>query len=142
MKTSNILFSIAIYTLAVFALITIVTIDAMVLSIPLVIIMNILAYQMILKKYKKNPNERVENNLNDMTMLYLCKIGGCFEFALCLCYLLLLLGIFQKENSLLGGMLIVFIILFDFTPSVKKGVRTIQERYVYSQTKKLCLYHS
>lgn len=136
MKTSNILYSIAIYTLAIISIIAIVTIDVMVFSLPLVIIMNILAYKMILKKYKKNPNERVENNTNDMTMLYLCKIGGCFWLAFCLCYLLMLLGIFKEENSLLGGIILLFIIIFVFTPSVKEGVRTIQERYVYSQTKK------
>ena len=134
MKTSNVIFSIAIYALAILSLIAIVSIEAMALSIPLVIIMNILAYQMVLRKYKKNPNERVENNTNDMVMLYLCKTGGCFWIAFCFCYILMTSGTFQTSSGLRGGMFILFIILFNVTPSVKKGVRTIQERYIYSQT--------
>ena len=106
----------------------------MVLSIPLVIIMNILAYLMILRKYKTAPNERVENNTNDMVMLYLCKVGGCFWIVFSLCYVLMISGVFQTSSGLRGGMLILFIILFNVTPSVKKGVRTIQERYIYRQT--------
>jgi hypothetical protein len=134
MKTSNVIFSIAIYALAILSLIAIVSIEAMALSIPLVIIMNILAYQMVLRKYKKNPNERVENNTNDMVMLYLCKTGGCFWIAFCFCYILMTSGAFQTSSGLRGGMFILFIILFNVTPSVKKGVRNIQERYIYSQT--------
>jgi len=134
MKTSNVIFSIAIYALAILSLIAIVSIEAMALSIPLVIIMNILAYQMVLRKYKKNPNERVENNTNDMVMLYLCKTGGCFWIAFCFCYILMTSGACQTSSGLRGGMFILFIILFNVTPSVKKGVRTIQERYIYSQT--------
>ena len=75
MKTSYVSFSIAIYALAILSLIAIVSIKSMPLCIPLVIIMNFLAYQMVLRKYKKNPEERVENNTNDMVMLYLCKCG-------------------------------------------------------------------
>lgn len=122
------------YTLAILSLIAIVSIDAMVLSIPLVIIMNILAYLLVKRKYKKNPNARVECNTNDMVMLYLSKVGGCFWIAFCLCYILMTLGTFQTGSGLRGGMFILFIILFNVTPSVKKGVRTIQEKYIYSQT--------
>ena len=30
----------------------------------------------------------------------------------------------------------MFIIIFNITPSVKKGVRVIQDNYIYRQTKK------
>ncbi len=131
MKASNIFFSIVIYTLAILSLIAIVSIDAMALSIPLVIIMNVLTYQMVLRKYKKNPTARVEDNTNDMIMLYISKVGGCFWIAFCLCYILIALGFFQTGSSLV---FLLYIILFNVTPSVKKGVRTIQEIYIYSKT--------
>lgn len=134
MKASNIFFSIVIYTLAILSLIAIVSIDAMALSIPLVIIMNVLTYQMVLRKYKKNPSAKVEDNTNDMIMLYISKVGGCFWIAFCLCYILMASGLFQTGSSLRGIMFLLFIILFNVTPSVKKGVRTIQETYIYSKT--------
>lgn len=135
MKASNIIFSIAIYVLAILSLITVISIDAMFLSIPIVIIMNVLAYQMVLRKYKKDPHKRVENNTNDMVMLYFCKTGACLWIAFFLCYLSYKLGVVQTGDSLRGEMLILFIFLFNITPNVKTGVRTIQERYIYSKTK-------
>jgi hypothetical protein len=132
----SIFISVVIYALVILSLIAVVSVDAMALSIPLVIVMNILAYQMILLKYKKDPNKRVEDSISDMVMLYLCKVGGCFWISFCLCYILMTFGVYKTSSSLRGGMLILFIILFNVTPSVKKGVRTIQERYIYSTINK------
>ena len=94
--------------------------------------MNIFGYQMVLRKYKKNPRIKVENNTNDMVMLYLCKTYGCFGVALCFCYMLAFMGAFYTGKVFLFALFILFLSFFKNTPSVKKGVRTIQERYVYS----------
>ena len=138
MKTSYVSFSIAIYALAILSLIATVSIKSMPLCIPLVIIMNFLAYQMVLRKNKKNPDEKVENNTNDMVMLYLCKVGGCLYIAFCLSITFSLFrmksGTTETGSGLLGIMFVFFVIIFNVTPSVKKGVRTIQERYIYRQT--------
>lgn len=139
MKTSYVFFPIAIYAFAILSLIAMVSIDAMPLCIPLVIIMNIMAYQMVLRKYKRNPSEKVENNTNDMVILYLCKVGGCLYIAFCLsiafCFFRMKSGTIEAGSGLRGLMFVFFVIIFNVTPSVKKGVRTIQERYTYSQTK-------
>ena len=126
MKTSNLIFSVVIY---LFAILSFVCVNV-ILSILLIIVMNILAYQMVLRKYKKHPNLRVEDNMNDMIMLYVCKTGGCFLISSFLYCVFFLTGNFSTS----GSIIFLGIIIFNFTPSVKNGVRTIQERYIYKNT--------
>lgn len=134
MKASYMFFSITIYALAILSLIAISSIYTIYQSIPLVIIMNILAYQIVLRKYKKNPNAKVEDSINDMILLYLSKVGGCFWITYLLCGILMGIRTIVTVENLRGGMIVLFIILFNVTPSVKKGVRSIRERYIYKQT--------
>lgn len=136
MKTSNFIFLVIIYLFAILSLVCVISIDYVILSIPLIIVMNILAYQMVLRKYKKHPNLRVEDNMNDMIMLYVCKTGGCLCISLFLCCVFFLMGEFFTSGSIRGLFIFLGIIIFDFTPSVKNGVRTIQERYIYKNTNK------
>ena len=133
MKTSNLIFSVIIYLFAILSFLCV----NVILSILLIIVMNILAYQMVLRKYKKHPNIRVEDNMNDMIMLYVCKTGGCFLISSFLYCVFFLTGNFSTSSTFadVRGLLIVLgIIIFNFTPSVKNGVRTIQERYIYKST--------
>lgn len=134
MKKLNIYFYVAIYALAILSFIAI-AFNETGYTFPLTIVMNILAYKMVLRKYKKRTNERVENNTNEMVLLYLCKIGGCYWIAYFFCFMFIIYGrvIMSSYNGIL---LLLFIIIFNITPSVKKGVRVIQDNYIYRQTKK------
>ena len=128
-----IIYSLVIYVLAILSLIAVFLMGNFVLSILLIVVMNIFGYLLVLRKYKKNSKEKVENNINDMLLLYLCKVGGCFGISLVICYMLMCLGVFLTNDILLGGMFILFAIIFKVTPSVKEKVRTVQELYIYSK---------
>lgn len=98
--------------------------------------MNVLGYLFVLRKYKKNPDVRVENYVNDMIILYLCKIAGCFLFAFFISYIWRNLAADGYDfRDFRSKVMLCFIILFYFTPSVKKGVKTIQDKYMYRTLK-------
>lgn len=127
MKKPDINFYIVMYSLALFSLIAIAA-GYGIVSIPLIILMNVLAYRMVNKKYKNNPHELVENNRNDMTILYLCKFAACFWISAIISIVLVSFRFFETIGT---GMIFIILIIFNLTPSVKKGVRTLQEREIH-----------
>ena len=127
MKKPDINFYIVMYSLALFSLIAIAA-GYGIASIPLTILMNVLAYRMVNKKYKNNPHELVENNRNDMTILYLCKFAACFWISAIISIVLVSFRFFETIGT---GMIFIILIIFNLTPSVKKGVRTLQEREIH-----------
>lgn len=127
MKKPDVNFYIVMYSLALFSLIAIPA-GYGIATIPLTILMNVLAYRMVNKKYKNNPHELVENNRNDMTILYLCKFAACFWISAIISIVLVSFGFFETIGT---GMIFIILIIFNLTPSVKKGVRTLQEREIH-----------
>ena len=99
-----------------------------------IILMNLVGYRLVCKKYRQNFTLLVKDDTNDMVMLYLCKIGGCYLMAF-------LLTFFMREDiqtydEMKIRLLTFMVILFAITPSVKKGVRNIQDKYKYSMINK------
>lgn len=131
-KTSYISISIFIYISAFFSLIGVLF--GVVWFLPFIILMNILGYCLVYKKYKRHSTLLVKDDMNDMVMLYLCKIGGCYLMAFLLAFFMR--GNMSTYDEMRIRTLTFMAILFAVTPSVKKGVRNIQEKYEYSMINK------
>lgn len=134
MESSNLGTSITIYACAVISLALILSgSSAAMLAFLLIIVMNVLGYNLVKKKYEKHPELSVLASTNDTWLLYLCKFGGCF----CIAFLLSFIYYSQQSefhtSSLRGMVILLLIILFNVTPSVKDGVKRIQDKYRYSQ---------
>lgn len=77
METKNLGISITIYACAVISLVSILSGNsAAMLALLLIIVMNVLGYNLVKKKYKKHPELSVLASTNDTWLLYLCKLGG------------------------------------------------------------------
>lgn len=134
METRNLGTSITVYACAAISLVLILFgSSAAMLAFLLIIVMNVLGYNLVKKKYEKHPELSVLANTNDTWLLYLCKLGGCF----CIAFLLSFIYFSQQSEfhttSLRGMIILLLIILFNITPSVKDGVKRIQDKYRYSQ---------
>ena len=125
METKNLGTSITIYACAVISFVLILS--------GRIIVMNVLCYNLVKKKYEKHPELSVLMSTNDTWLLYLCKLGGCF----CIAFLLSFIYYSQQSefhtSSLRGMIILLLIILFNVTPSVKDGVKRVQDKYRYSQ---------
>lgn len=134
MESKNLGTSIAIYACAAISLLLVLSgSSAAMLSFLLIIVMNVLGYNLVKKKYEKYPERCVLTSTNDTFLLYLCKLGGCFSIS----FLLSFIYASQREeiyaNTVVGMIIILIIILFNVTPSVNDGVKRIQDKYRYSQ---------
>ena len=79
METKNLGTSITIYACAVISFVLILSgSSAAMLAFLLIIVMNVLGYNLVKKKYEKHPELSVLMSTNDTWLLYLCKLGGCF----------------------------------------------------------------
>ena len=134
METKYLGTSITIYACAVISLVLILSesSEAM-LAFLLIIVMNVLGYNLVKKKYKKHPELSVLANTNDMWLLYFCKLGGCFCIAILLDYIYFCLQNETNTSSLRSMIILLLIIIFNVTPSVKDGVKMIQDIYGYLQ---------
>ena len=134
METKNLGSSITIYACAVISFVLILSgSSAAMLAFLLIIVMNVLGYNLVKKKYEKHPELSVLMSTNDTWLLYLCKLGSCF----CIAFLLSSIYYSQQSefhtSSLRGMIILLLIILFNVTPSVKDGVKRVQDKYRYSQ---------
>lgn len=129
MKTSYIFLSVFIYISAVLSFIGVVF--GMIFLYPFIVLMNILGYYLVYKKYRCYPELHVQDNMNDVVMLYLCKTAGCYLISslLCFCFRdsMSIDNLEKMRNTIIGFMIVIFLI----TPSVKKGVRNMQDKYMY-----------
>lgn len=97
METKNLGISITIYACAVISLVSILSGNsAAMLALLLIIVMNVLGYNLVKKKYKKHPELSVLASTNDTWLLYLCKLGGCF----CIAFLLSFIFLVSKASSI------------------------------------------
>jgi len=134
MDTKNLGTSITIYACAVISLVLILSESgAAMLAFLLIIVMNVLGYNLVKKKYEKHPELSVLASTNDTWLLYLCKLGGCFSIAFLLCFIYYSQQSEFHTSSLRGMIILLLIILFNVTPSVKDGVKRVQDKYRYSQ---------
>ena len=131
-KTSYISISVFIYVSAFLSLIGVLF--GVVWFLPFIILMNILGYCLVYKKYRRHSTLLVKDDMNDMVMLYLCKIGGCYLMAFLLAFFMR--GSIGTFDEMRIRTLTFMAILFAVTPSVKKGVRNLQEKYEYSMINK------
>lgn len=134
METIKIGTSITIYACAVISLVLFLSgSSAVMLAFLFIIIMNVLGYNLVKRKYEKHPELSILASTNDTWLLYLCKLGGCF----CIAFFLSFIYFSQQSefytSSLSGMIILLLIILFNVTPSVKDGVKRIQDKYKYSQ---------
>ena len=118
MESKNLGTSIAIYACAAISLLLVLSgSSAAMLSFLLIIVMNVLGYNLVKKKYEKYPERCVLTSTNDTFLLYLCKLGGCFSIS----FLLSFIYASQREeiyaNTVVGMIIILIIILFNVTPS-------------------------
>ena len=134
MKLSYIILCACLYISALLSVISVLFGIGIVMIFPIVI-MNILGYCLVYKKYRKHSTLLVKDDLNDMVMLYLCKAGGCWLIALCLCFFMR--ASLQTRNEVHKTEFWLMVILFWLTPSVKKGVQIIQDTYKYSIINKM-----
>ena len=129
MKTSYIFLSVFIYISAVLSFIGVVF--GIVFLYPFIVLMNILGYCLVYKKYRSHPELHVQDNMNDVVMLYLCKTAGCYLISSLFCFCLRdsmsIDNLEKMRNTIIGFMIVLFLI----TPSVKKGVRNMQDKYMY-----------
>lgn len=134
MESKKVVTSIAIYACAAISLISFFSeSSAVMLSFLLVIVMNVLGYNLVKSKYEKHPELSVLASTNDTILLYLCKLGGCFSITYILTFIYVGLGEEIGARKIRGLIIVLFIILFNITPSVKDGVKRIQDKYRYSQ---------
>jgi len=134
MESKNLGTSITLYACATISLILVLSgSSAAMLSFPLIIVMNVLGYNLVKNKYEKHPELSVLTSTNDTLLLYLCKLGGCFSIS----FLLSFIYVSQKEethtSAIKGMIFLLLVILFNVTPSVNDGVKRIQDKYRYSQ---------
>lgn len=132
MKTKILVTSITIYVCAVVSL-TLVLSGSELFAFPLIVVMNVLGYNLVKSKYERNPKLNISSNTNDTWMLYLCKLGGCYCIASILSFIYLSNKSEVYSSEVKGTTILLLIIMFNITPNVKDGVKRIQEKYVYSQ---------
>ena len=134
METKNLGTSIAIYACAVISMIIVLSgSSAGLFAFPLIIVMNVLGYNLVKNKYEKNPGLSILANTNDTWLLYLCKLGGCFGIAFFLSFIYVSQQNEVHSSTLRGMIILLLIVLFNVTPSVKDGVKRMQDKYRYSQ---------
>lgn len=131
-RTSYICISVFIYISAFLSFIG--ALFGVVWFLPFIILMNILGYCLVYKKYRRCSTLSVKDNMNDMVMLYMCKIGGCYLMAFLLAFFMR--GGISTYDEMRIRTLTIMAILFAITPSVKKGVRNLQDKYKYSMINK------
>lgn len=134
MESKNLGTTITIYACAVISLVLVFSgSSAAMLAFPLIIVMNVLGYNLVKNKYEKHPELDVLTSTNDTLLLYLCKLGGCFSISFVLSFIYASQRDDYYANGMIGMVLLLIIILFNVTPSVKDGVKRIQDKYRYSQ---------
>lgn len=134
MEKNNLGTSITIYTCAVISLVLILSgSSSAMLSFPLIIVMNVLGFNLVKNKYERHPELSVLANTNDTWLLYLCKLGGCFSIAFLLSFIYFSQQSEFHTSTVRGMIILLLIILFNITPSVKDGVKRMQDKYRYSQ---------
>ena len=126
METKNLGKSIAIYICAIISILTTFSGNASaIIAFPLIIIMNIIGYFLVKKKYGKHPELSVLQSTNDTLLLYLCKIGGCFVIAFTTSVIVVdMLWVGDVRKLCFAG----FLVLFYFSPSVDDGVKRVQDK--------------
>lgn len=131
-KVSYICLSVFIYISAFLSFIGVLL--GVVWFLPFIILMNILGYCLVYKKYRRHSTLLVKDDMNDMVMLYMCKTGGCYLMAFLLAFFMR--GDISTYDEMRIRTLTFMAILFAITPSVKKGVRNLQDKYKYSMINK------
>jgi hypothetical protein len=127
METKNLGKSIAIYICAIISILTIFSGNASaIIAFPLIIIMNVIGYLLVKKKYGKHPELSVLISTNDTLLLYLCKIGGCYAIAFAISFVVANLS---SAEDVRPFCFFAFIVLFCMSPSVDDGVKRVQDKY-------------